>query len=155
MALRRITNYKKDNILRKKSKYVDKIDKRILQLLNDMAETMYKENGVGLAAPQVGILKRVIVVDIGEGLIKLINPEIVEKEGEQQDAEGCLSIPGIIGEVKRPCRVKVKGINENGENIEIKATGFLARAFCHEIDHLEGILFIDKAIPDTIKKNNN
>ena len=154
MAVRNITKYKIDDILRKKSRNVEKIDERILQLLDDMAETMYKENGAGLAAPQVGILKRVIVVDIGDGLIKLINPEIVEQEGEQQDEEGCLSVPEIIGEVKRPYKVKVKGLNELDQEIEIKATGFLARAFCHEIDHLEGILFIDKVIPSTIKNTN-
>lgn len=154
MALRNITKYKTDDILRKKSRNVDKIDERILQLLDDMAETMYKENGAGLAAPQVGILKRVIVVDIGDGLIKLINPEIVEQEGEEQGEEGCLSVPEIIGEVKRPYEVKVKGLNELGEEIEIKATGFLARAFCHEIDHLDGILFIDKVIPSTIRNTN-
>lgn len=151
MAIRNITNYKTDDILRKKSKHVDKIDKKILQLIEDMAETMYKENGVGLAAPQVGILKRVIVIDIGDGLIKFINPEIVEQQGKQQDQEGCLSIPGIIAEVNRPYKVKVKGLNEYGENIEVEAEGFLARAFCHEIDHLDGILFIDKAVPNTIK----
>ena len=154
MALRNITKYKTDDILRKKSRNVDKIDERILQLLDDMAETMYKENGAGLAAPQVGILKRVIVVDIGDGLIKLINPKIVEQEGEEQGEEGCLSVPEIIGEVKRPYKVKVKGLNELGEEIEIKATGFLARAFCHEIDHLDGILFIDKVIPSTIRNTN-
>ncbi|EPY2273911.1 peptide deformylase [Clostridium sporogenes] len=154
MALRNITNYKKDDILRKKSKYVDKIDKRTLQLVDDMVETMYKENGVGLAAPQVGILKKIIVIDIGEGLIKLINPEIVEQQGEEQDVEGCLSIPGIIGEVKRPYRVKVKGLNENGENIEIEGVGLVARAFCHEIDHLNGILFIDKVVSGTMKHTN-
>ena len=154
MALRNITKYKKDDILRKKSRNVDKINEIILQLLDDMAETMYKENGAGLAAPQVGILKRVIVVDIGDGLIKLINPEIVEQEGEEQGEEGCLSVPDIIGEVKRPYKVKVKGLNELGEEIEIKATGFLARAFCHEIDHLDGILFIDKVIPSTIRNTN-
>ncbi|KAJ51650.1 peptide deformylase [Clostridium tetanomorphum] len=154
MALRNITNYKTDDILRKKSKYVDKINKKTLQLINDMAETMYKENGVGLAAPQVGILKRIIVIDIGDGLIKLINPEIVEEDGEEKDTEGCLSIPGVIAEVKRPYRVKVKGLNENGENIEIEGLGLLARAFCHEIDHLNGILFIDKAVSGTIKNTN-
>ena len=154
MALRNITKYKIDDILRKKSRNVDKIDERILQLLDDMAETMYKENGAGLAAPQVGILKRLIVVDIGDGLIKLINPKIVEQEGEEQGEEGCLSVPEIIGEVKRPYKVKVKGLNELGETIEIKATGFLARAFCHEIDHLDGILFIDKVIPSTIRNTN-
>ena len=134
MALRNITNYKTDDILRKKSKYINKIDKRTLQLINDMADTMYKEDGVGLAAPQVGILKRIIVVDIGDGIIKLINPKIVEGEGEQQDVEGCLSVPGIGGEVIRPYRVKVKGINE--------------------IDHLDGILFMDKVVPGTIKNIN-
>lgn len=154
MALRNITKYKIDDILRKKSRRVEKIDERILQLLDDMAETMYKENGAGLAAPQVGILKRVIVVDIGDGLIKLINPEIVEQEGEEQGEEGCLSVPDIIGEVKRPYKVKVKGLNELGEEIEIKATGFLARAFCHEIDHLDGILFIDKVIASTIRNTS-
>ena len=154
MALRNITKYKIDDILRKKSRRVEKIDERILQLLDDMAETMYKENGAGLAAPQVGILKRVIVVDIGDGLIKLINPEIVEQEGEEQGEEGCLSVPEIIGEVKRPYKVKVKGLNELGEEIEIKATGFLARAFCHEIDHLDGILFIDKVIASTIRNTS-
>ena len=155
MALRNITNYKTDDILRKKSRPVEKIDERILQLLDDMAETMYKGNGAGLAAPQVGILKRIIVVDIGDGLIKLINPEILEQQGQQQDEEGCLSVPEIIGEVKRPYKVKVKGLNELGEEIEIKATGFLARAFCHEIDHLDGILFIDKAITTSIINKNS
>lgn len=154
MALRNIRNYKKDDILRKKSKHVDKIDKRILQLIDDMAETMYKANGVGLAAPQVGILKKIIVVDIGNGLIKLINPQIIEQEGEQMDTEGCLSIPGMTGEVKRPYRVKVIGTNENGKNVEIKASELLARALCHEIDHLDGILFIDKVIQGTINRNN-
>ncbi|MGH4117635.1 peptide deformylase [Clostridium sp.] len=149
MAIRNITNYKKDVILRKKSKYVEKIDKKILQLIGDMVETMYKENGIGLAAPQVGILKRIIVVDIGDGPIKLINPEIVEIEGEQQDTEGCLSIPGVKGVVDRPYKVKVKAMNENSENVEIEASGLLARAFCHEIDHLNGILFIDKVVLDS------
>lgn len=154
MALRCITNYKTDDVLRKKSKYVDKIDKKIVKLLDDMAETMYHANGVGLAAPQVGILKRLVVIDIGEGLIKLINPEIVEMEGEQQDIEGCLSIPGISGEVIRPNWVKVKTSIENGKNVELEGTGLLARAFCHEIDHLDGILFIDKVIPGTVKNLN-
>lgn len=154
MALRNIRNYKTDDILRKKSKHVDKIDKRILQLIDDMAETMYKANGVGLAAPQVGILKRIIVVDIGNRLIKLINPQIIDKEGEQVDTEGCLSISGMTGEVNRPYRVKVIGTNENGKNVEIEAAELLARALCHEIDHLDGILFIDKVIPGTINRNN-
>ncbi len=151
MALRRITKYKIDNVLRKKSRYVDRIDEKILKLLDDMADTMYWAGGVGLAASQVGISKRIFVVDIGEGLIKMINPEIVAQQGEQQDIEGCLSVPGITGEVKRPYAVKVKAINEKGERIEIKATGLLARAFCHETDHLDGVLFIDKVVPGTMK----
>lgn len=154
MALRRIANYKTDDVLRKKSKHVDYINEKILKLLDDMAETMYQANGVGLAAPQVGILKRLVVVDIGDGLIKLINPEIIVQEGEQQDIEGCLSIPGITGEVKRPDWVKVKALNENGENVEIEGTGLLARAFCHEIDHLNGTLFIDKVVSGTVQNIN-
>lgn len=154
MALRRITNYKTDDVLRKKSKYVNEINDKIIKLLNDMTETMYHANGVGLAASQVGILKRLVVIDIGEGPIKLINPEILEQEGEQQDYEGCLSIPGITGEVLRPNWVKVKALNDNGENVELEGTGLLARAFCHEIDHLDGILFIDKIVPGT-KRNIN
>lgn len=154
MALRRITIYKKDDVLRKKSKHVDKINERIIQLLDDMAETMYQANGVGLAAPQVGILRRAITVDIGDGLLKLINPKIIEQEGEQQDVEGCLSIPGITGEVKRPYRVKLKAVNENGESMQLEGTGLLARAFCHEIDHLNGILFIDRVVSGTLNDTN-
>lgn len=149
MALRRITNYKTDEVLRKKSKLLVKVDEKITRLLDDMAETMYHANGVGLAAPQVGILKRLVVIDIGEGLIKLINPEIVEMEGEQQDIEGCLSIPDIIGEVIRPNRVKVKALSEESKSVELEGIGLLARAFCHEIDHLDGVLFIDKVVPGT------
>jgi peptide deformylase len=151
MALRGITNYKVDDILRKKSRHVEEINEKISRLMDDMAETMYQANGVGLAAPQVGILKRVVVVDIGEGLIKLINPQIVDEEGEQCDIEGCLSIPGILGEVVRPYRVKVKAVDEYGKKLELEGTGMLARAFCHEIDHLDGILFIDKAVPGTVR----
>lgn len=152
MALRKVMNYIDDEILRKKSKLVEKVDDKLLTLLDDMVETMHSSNGVGLAAPQVGILKRVIVVDVGEGIIKLINPEIVALEGEQLDFEGCLSIPGIAGEVKRPEKVRVKALDETGNNIVLEGEGLLARAFCHEIDHLDGILFIDKIVPGT-KKN--
>lgn len=151
MALRQVMNYIDDGVLRKKSKHVEKIDKRILTLIDDMVETMYSSNGVGLAAPQVGILKRIIVVDVGEGIIKLINPKLIEMEGEQQDLEGCLSVPEVAGEVKRPQKVKVQAIDENGDNIELDGTGLLARALCHEIDHLDGILFIDKIVPGTKK----
>jgi peptide deformylase len=135
-----------DEILRKKAKAVEKINDKIITLLEDMAETMYKANGVGLAAPQVGILKRIVVIDIGEGIIELINPEIVEQSGEQFEVEGCLSLPGIYGEVKRPAKVKVEAFNSKGERISVEGTGLLAIAMCHEIDHLDGILFKDKAI---------
>lgn len=147
MALRRIRK-EGDEILRKKSREVDQVNDRILELLEDMAETMYENNGVGLAAPQVGVLKRVIVVDTegGEGLHKLINPRIVHEEGEQCWAEGCLSVPGVYGEVKRPQKVIVEALNEKGEKIRITGEGLLAVALCHEIDHLDGILFKDKVV---------
>ena len=154
MSVRNITEYKKDAVLRKKSNYVKKVNRNIIDLIRDMADTMYHANGVGLAAPQVGIAKRVITIDIGTGLISLINPEIVEQKGEQKDIEGCLSIPGIVGEVIRPNWVRVRGLNEKGEDVELEGTGLLARAFCHEIDHLDGILFIDKLVPGTYKNIN-
>jgi len=107
---------------------------------------MYENNGVGLAAPQVGILKRLIVIDIGEGLIELINPEIIESSQEELlGEEGCLSVPGIVGKVNRPRYVKVKGLDRNGDEVEHEGSEYMARAFCHEIDHLEGILFTEKA----------
>lgn len=143
MALRNIVKYG-DDLLRKKSRKVDIINDRIITLLNDMEETLYAANGVGLAAPQVGVLKRVVVIDIGEGIIKLINPEIVYKEGSYVDTEGCLSIPGRQEEVERPEKVTVEALNEKGEKITIEGEGLLARAFCHEIDHLDGILYIDR-----------
>ncbi|MBU3110716.1 peptide deformylase [Clostridium lacusfryxellense] len=135
-----------DEILRKKSKVVDEINKRVLLLIKDMKETMYNSNGIGLAAPQVGILKRIVVIDIGEGPIALINPQIVEMSGSQLGSEGCLSIPGIQKNVDRPQKVKVKALSEAGEELVIEGEDLLARALCHEIDHLDGILFIDKAI---------
>lgn len=145
MALRNI-RYLNDDILRKKCRKVEKIDDRIRTLLEDMAETMYQANGAGLAASQVGILKRVVVIDIGEGLINLINPEIIETEGLHTVEEGCLSVPNKWGKVERPERVTVKALNEKGEEFVIRGEGELAKALCHEIDHLEGILFIDKVI---------
>ena len=135
-----------DEILRKKSRKVDVIDDRILTLLDDMKDTMKKAEGVGLAAPQVGVLRRVVVIDVGEGLIELINPVIVFESGEQMEEEGCLSISGIRGKVKRPEKVIVRAMNRKGETFEMTGTGLLAIAFCHEIDHLNGILFTDKAI---------
>lgn len=135
-----------DEILRKKSREVDVINDKILTMLKDMAETMYKSEGVGLAAPQVGILKRAVVIDAGDGLIELINPKIIEESGEQIRIEGCLSIPGIWAEVKRPARVVVEALNAKGEKITVEGRELLATALCHEIDHLDGILFKDKAI---------
>ncbi len=135
-----------DEVLRKKARPVEKINKNVLTLLDDMAETMKGANGVGLAAPQVGILKRVVTIDVGEGLIELINPEIIQVDGVQMAVEGCLSVPGRMGEVKRPEKVTVKALNRNGEEFQIEGTELLARALCHEIDHLNGELFIDKVV---------
>ncbi|NLW23167.1 MAG: peptide deformylase [Tissierellia bacterium] len=147
MAIRQI-RYEGDPILRKVSREVTEINDRIITLLEDMIDTMYEYEGVGLAAPQVGVLRRVVVIDIGEGPIKLINPEIIEEEGEIIDVEGCLSIPGRAGNVKRPEKVKVKYLDESGEEKIIEGTGLLAKALCHEIDHLNGILYIDKMIEE-------
>ena len=145
MALRQIVLHPRDDILRKRSRAVDQVDDGIRTLLSDMAETMYRENGAGLAAPQVGVLKRVIVIDIGEGLTQLINPVIVDAQGEQTGEEGCLSIPGLWGTVKRPQEVTVTGLDENGKPVCIRGSGLMARALCHETDHLDGVLFIDRA----------
>ncbi|KLU66524.1 peptide deformylase 1 [Desulfosporosinus acididurans] len=142
MALRQLRFFD-DELLRKKSKPVEVIDDKIRQILDDMAETMYKENGGGLAAPQIGLLKRLVVIDMGQGLLKLVNPEIIEREGNQKVIEGCLSIPNIWGKLNRPAKVRVKALNENGKEIVLPGTGDLAKCFCHEIDHLDGILFVD------------
>lgn len=143
MAIREI-RLSTDDILRKKSKDVTDINEKILTLLDDMADTMYDANGVGLAAPQIGILRRVVVIDIGEGIIELINPVILETSGEQFGEEGCLSVPGKIGDVRRPNYCKVKALNRDGKEIIIEGEQLLARALCHEIDHLDGSLYIDK-----------
>jgi peptide deformylase len=145
MAIRTIRVYGDDS-LRKKSRVVDEISPRILLLIKDMKETMYKSKGIGLAAPQVGILKRIAVIDIGDGPIVIINPEIIEMQGSQIDNEGCLSIPGTQKNVDRPEMVTVKALSEEGEEIVVHGEGLLARVLCHEIDHLDGILFIDKAL---------
>lgn len=144
MAIRNI-RFEGDEILRKHSKPVEKIDDKILTLLKDMGETMYKADGVGLAAPQVGILKRIFVIDVydGEGLRVFINPEILETSGVQDGEEGCLSIPGVSEDVRRPNYVKVKALNEKGEEFILEGEELLARAICHENDHLDGVLFID------------
>lgn len=133
-----------DETLRKISKPMQKFDLRLWLLLRDMADTMYKAEGVGLAAPQVGILRRVVVIDIGEGLVELVNPEIIAVEGEQAGAEGCLSVPGRRGYVVRPNKVTVRAQNRNGKPFEITGEGLMARALCHEIDHLDGIIYVDK-----------
>ncbi len=145
MAIRNIRK-EGDEILRKKSREVTEVNDNILILLDDMAETMYKVNGAGLAAPQVGVLRRVVVIDTGDGLVELINPVIRKQTGKQTAVEGCLSIPGVWGEVERPANVIVEALDRNGEKIKIEGEGFMAQALCHEIDHLDGILFTDKAI---------
>ena len=135
-----------DETLRKTSKPMPKFDLRLWLLLRDMAETMRKAEGVGLAAPQVGILRRVVVIDVGDdhGLIELVNPEIIAVEGEQAGSEGCLSVPGRRGWVVRPEKVTVRAQDRNGKHFEITGEGLLARALCHEIDHLDGVIYVDK-----------
>lgn len=149
MAIRQIRE-EGDLLLRKRSREIEEIDDRVRELLDDMYDTLKSsQDGVGLAAPQVGVLKRAIVIDLseegGEGPYKLINPKIIKKKGEQICREGCLSVPGVLGDVIRPAEVTVEALNEKGEKVVIKAKDILAVVFCHEIDHLDGILFIDKA----------
>lgn len=145
MATRNITQYGKDPVLKKVCRSQLEFNERLHQILDDMAETMYAADGVGLAAPQIGILRRYCVIDIGEGIIELINPVIVETKGEQCGQEGCLSVPGVYEDVTRPMYAKVRAQNRYGENIEVEGEGLLARALCHEIDHLDGIVFLDRA----------
>ena len=142
MALRTI-RVQGDSVLTKKSRTVDKMTPRIGDLITDMLDTMYDAMGVGLAAPQVGILKRIVVIDVGEGPIVLINPEILETSGEQTGDEGCLSVPGMAGQVTRPNYVKVKALDVNMEEQILEGEGLLARAFCHEIDHLDGKMYTE------------
>lgn len=142
----------RDDILRKHARRVEKFDDRLHELLTDMAETMAAGNGVGLAAPQVGVLKRCCVVDVGGGVIELVNPEIVSREGEVTVIEGCLSVPGRAGRVVRPEKVKVRAQNRDGEPFEIEGEEMLAVCLCHEIDHLDGILYVDKMIADATEE---
>ena len=142
MALRTI-RVQGDSVLTKKSRTVDKMTPRIGELITDMLDTMYDAMGVGLAAPQVGILKRIVVIDVGEGPIVLINPEILETSGEQTGDEGCLSVPGRAGQVTRPNYVKVKALDVNMDEQIYEGEGLLARAFCHEIDHLDGKMYTE------------
>lgn len=148
MAKRSIVRLGEDDILRKHCRAVERFDGRLAALLDDMAETMYDANGAGLAAPQVGILRRAVVVDAGGGLIELVNPEIIRAEGARVGVESCLSVPDRCGTVERPEKVAVRAQNRRGEPIEITGEGFLAVALCHEIDHLDGILYIDRMIED-------
>lgn len=152
MAIRNIRE-DGDEILRKKSREVEVVDDKIREILEDMVETMHKYNGVGLAAPQIGLLKRLIVIDLydDKGPIKLVNPEIVKEKGTQEVEEGCLSFPNKFAKIIRPEEVTVKALNENGKTVKISAKGLLAQALSHEIDHLNGILFVDKIIPGTLQ----
>lgn len=143
MAIRNIVEYG-DPILRKVCRTQLTFDEKLHQILDDMAETMYKAEGVGLAAPQVGILRRYCVIDVGEGIVELINPVITEKSGEQCGDEGCLSLPGKSKKVTRPLKVTVRAQNRFGENITVTGEELFARALCHEIDHLDGVLYIDR-----------
>ena len=144
MALRAI-HTDGDECLRKISRPVEKFDDRLFTLLDDMAETMYHANGVGLAAPQVGILRRIVVMDVGDGLLELINPVILSAKGRQTGNEGCLSFPGLTGTVTRPNKVRVRAQDRHGEWFEVEGTELAARCFCHEIDHLDGKLYVDIA----------
>ena len=148
MAIRKIVKLGEDEVLRKRCRKVDKFDKRLHVLLDDMADTMYEADGAGLAAPQVGILKRVVVIDVGEGLIELVNPEIIASEGTQMCIEGCLSVPGKRGRVERPAVVRVHAQDRDGNHIELEGEDFLANAICHELDHLDGVLYVDKMLED-------
>lgn len=148
MALREILTDKNPK-LRKVCRKVDRIDDRTLTLLDDLAETMYKSDGLGLAAPQVGVLKRIAVVDVGDGLIELINPVVVSGKGEYCDLEGCLSLPGESAYVMRPQEVVVQAIDRHGDLMEYQCDWLCARCMCHEIDHLEGILCTDKGVEPT------
>lgn len=147
MALRNIVKVG-DPILEKKSRVVEKFDDRLSMLIDDMLETMYHSEGVGLAAVQVGMLKRVVVMDVGDGAIELVNPEITHSEGEQRETEGCLSLPGEFGVTLRPQKVQVKAQDRNGKWHVYTGEDLKARCFCHELDHLDGILFTSKVIAE-------
>lgn len=149
MALRNIVKLG-DPILNKTSRTVEKFDDKLAVLIDDMIETMYQANGVGLAAVQVGILKRVVVIDVGDGIMELVNPEITSKSGEQREVEGCLSLPGKSGVTLRPMKVQVKAQDRKGKWHIYTGEGLKARAFCHEIDHLDGVLFTSKVINDAV-----
>ena len=152
MAIRNL-RFEKDEILKKRSREVEVIDEKIQTLIDDMIETMYKYNGVGLSAVQVGILKRVVVIDIddGTGVKVLINPKIVKTKGEQEVEEGCLSFPNQYAKMVRPKEVTVEALDRDGRKITIKAKDLLAQAIAHECDHLDGVVFVDKMLPGTLE----
>lgn len=152
MAIR-IVREDGDEILRKKSREVEVVDDKIRQILDDMVETLHTYNGVGLAGPQIGILKRLVIIDLydDKGPIKLVNPKIIKQKGEQEVEEGCLSFPNQYAKIIRPKEIVIEALNENGEKVKIKGEGLLAQAISHELDHLEGILFVDKIIPGTLE----
>ncbi len=150
MALRNIVKVG-DPVLNKKSRVVEKFDEKLAVLIDDMFETLYKENGVGLAAVQVGILKRVVVIDVGDGPMELVNPEITVSEGEQKEQEGCLSLPGKWGTTVRPMKVQVKAQDRNGNWQIFTGEALKARAFCHELDHLDGVLFTSRVIDGVVE----
>lgn len=142
-----------DEILRKKSREVEVVDDKIRQILEDMVETLHSYNGVGLAGPQIGILKRLVIIDLydDKGPIKLVNPKIIKQKGEQEVEEGCLSFPNQYAKIIRPAEIVIEALDENGKRIKIKGEGLLAQAISHELDHLDGTLFIDKIIPGTLE----
>ena len=156
MAIRKV-RVETDEVLRKKCKTVEVIDEKIKVLVEDMIETMHSQDGVGLAAPQVGILKRVVVIDLYDdnGPYVLINPEIIKEKGEQEVEEGCLSFPNKFAKVIRPAEVTVKALDIDGKEYKLKGKGLLAQAISHELDHLEGVLFVDKIIPGTMEIVNS
>ncbi len=153
MALREI-RLTGDPILRKKSKVITEVTERIKIMLDDMIDTMNEAEGVGLAAPQIGILRRAVVIDVGEGPMKLLNPEIIELKGQAIDIEGCLSVPGRSGTVDRPEWVKIKYMDIDGNEKNLEGNGLLARAICHEIDHLDGILYTDLIIDEVVLEDD-
>lgn len=152
MAIR-IVREDGDEILRKKSREVEVVDDKIRMILDDMVETLHQYNGVGLAGPQIGILKRLVVIDLYDDkeIIKLVNPKIIKESGKQEVEEGCLSFPNQYAKIIRPEKVTIEALNEKGEKIRIKGEGLLAQAISHELDHLDGILFVDKIIPGTLE----
>jgi len=157
MALRNIVKIG-DEVLKKNTREITVFDDRLHTLLDDMLETMRNADGVGLAAPQVGVLRRAVIVEVEEGeVFELINPEIIYTEGEQTGPEGCLSVPGKTGTVSRPQKVRVRAKDRNGNPIEVEGEGLMARAFCHEIDHLSGVLFVERAseVHDTVTSEEN